>query len=416
MTTNSNSNCNTSCSSDPLPSPTNTLPTSSSWDSQDSNSREKKQAGNHNKSIGNSYSKSRRPFGCITRPWSSLTNAVHRGISYFVLTLSLTAARNPKRTIAITTVVSFLLIAVGFFTNFNLQVDYEQVYAPFNSLPLEQKEWIDQSSGFPEQPRPLSLILHNHDDNVLGRRQVELVFEALDTIRGTPGYADICATSSYRNLQGDADCKIFGATRFWDHSADLFHQEVSSDEGAIEAMSAATYPGGTRVYTEFVLGYAEREGTVNDNKGSHNGTLLTSAKSYLVRVNLPDTEGIEDFEIEMLNRLGALQAVWEKDPDIHLQLSYFTMLSYNLEFERAINQDLILVPFVVLIMSAFTCLVFYKRDRVQSRCMLGIGSVATVGLSLMTGYGLMFATGVPFTSMSQILPFVIFGVGYVDTS
>ena len=181
-------------------------------------------------------------------------------------------------------------------------------------------------------------------------------------------------------------------------------------------MSAATYPGGTPVYTEFLLGYAEREGTVNDNKGSHNGTLLTSAKSYLVRVNLPDTEGIEDFEIEMLNRLGALQAVWEKDPDIHLQLSYFTMLSYNLEFERAINQDLILVPFVVLIMSAFTCLVFYKRDRVQSRCMLGIGSVATVGLSLMTGYGLMFATGVPFTSMSQILPFVIFGVGYVDTS
>ncbi|CAB9501833.1 Pick C1-like protein 1 [Seminavis robusta] len=351
----------------------------------------------------------------VCKKWSSITDVVHQAISWFVITVSLISARNPKQTIGITTVAAFTLIATGFFTNFNLQVDYEVVYAPFGSQPISHKDWIDNESGFPESPRPMTFVIHNQGENVLGREQVDLLFEALDTVRDTPGYHEICQASNYKNTNGEPDCKLFGATRFWGHSHERFQQEIHSDEEAIQALSAATYPGGTPAYTEFLFGYSKREGLLVDEGGNHNGARLESAKSFYLRIDIPDADGADEFEIEVLDRLMALQQKWENDPDIPLHLSYFTLLSYELEFERAINKDLILVPLVVIIMSTFTCLVFYKGDRVQSRSLLGLCSVAAVGLSLMCGYGLMFLCGVPFTSMSQILPFVVFGVGLDDT-
>ena len=83
-------------------------------------------------------------------------------------------------------------------------------------------------------------------------------------------------------------------------------------------------------------------------------------------------------------------------------------------FERAIVEDIPLIPIVFIIMSVFTALVFFKRDKVQSRSLLGFGAVVAVLLSLLSGYGLLFIIGIAFTSMTQILPFVIFGIGLDD--
>ena len=65
-------------------------------------------------------------------------------------------------------------------------------------------------------------------------------------------------------------------------------------------------------------------------------------------------------------------------------------------------------------MSIFTALVFWKRDKVRSQSLLGFSAVISVLLSLFSGFGLLFIIGVSFTSMTQILPFVIFGIGLDD--
>ena len=83
-------------------------------------------------------------------------------------------------------------------------------------------------------------------------------------------------------------------------------------------------------------------------------------------------------------------------------------------FERAILEDIPLIPIVFLIMSVFTAIVFFKRDPIQSRSLLGFGAVVAVLLSLLSGFGLLFTIGTPFTSMTQLLPFVIFGIGLDD--
>lgn len=81
---------------------------------------------------------------------------------------------------------------------------------------------------------------------------------------------------------------------------------------------------------------------------------------------------------------------------------------------RAIKADLPLIPSVFVIMSLFTTIVFYQRDKIKSRSFLGFCAVCSVLLSLAASYGFLFILGVPLTSLTQLLPFVIFGVGLDD--
>jgi uncharacterized BrkB/YihY/UPF0761 family membrane protein len=62
-------------------------------------------------------------------------------------------------------------------------------------------------------------------------------------------------------------------------------------------------------------------------------------------------------------------------------------------FTRAIVDDIPLVPIVFVVMAIFTSLVFWKKDKVQSRSLLGFGAVVTVLLSIISGYGLQFLIG-----------------------
>lgn len=43
----------------------------------------------------------------------------------------------------------------------------------------------------------------------------------------------------------------------------------------------------------------------------------------------------------------------------------------------------------------------------RSRALLGLAGVVSILLSIMTGYGLMFLIGVPFTSMTPLVPFIV---------
>jgi Niemann-Pick C1 protein len=77
--------------------------------------------------------------------------------------------------------------------------------------------------------------------------------------------------------------------------------------------------------------------------------------------------------------------------------------SFEDEFVRGVYKDLVLLPLVGFFMKVFTCFVFSKHgDPLNSRVLLGMGANITVTISIMTGYGLLFIIGVPFTSLSQV--------------
>ena len=124
----------------------------------------------------------------------------------------------------------------------------------------------------------LVLFFHGKGDNVLGKEQVEGIFQALDTVRNLTDYDKVCSKSSNVDRYGKLTCEISGVTTFWNDTTSIFANQVSSDEQATVQMSATTFPDGTPVTRGDIMGLAQ----ANDQN------LLVSAQSYTVVIRLPE--------------------------------------------------------------------------------------------------------------------------------
>jgi len=345
-----------------------------------------------------------KEMSTFSAKWTQIIESIHKPIMNALRWLTHLAAANPKRTIGSILFLSIGLLVIGLLTNFDIDVDEGVLWTPENSRPIQHSNWIDNQSGFPEEPRSFVMLFHSNGDNVLGQKQVDHIFEALDAVRNLPKYDDVCAEADYVNREGVTTCEISGVTAFWNETAAIFQEQVQSDDVAIAQMSAKFYPDGTPVSQLDILGLPERDA---------NG-LLSKAQSYIVVIDLPDTDDAEAFETDALDVVQALDEKWEAESGNSFRVEVTAERSFSDEFTRAIVDDIPLVPIVFVIMSIFTCAIFFKTDKVRSRCLLGLSAVVSVFLSIATGYGLMFVSGAPFTSMTQILPFVLFGVGLDD--
>lgn len=327
------------------------------------------------------------------RSWGKFTQGLHRGISAFVLALSLTAARNPKATIGFVVLLSLSLMGSGYLTNFHVELSESELFASYDSPVREHRAFVDSVRGFPSTTsRQFLVLIHREGGNVLTYDGVNTVFQTLDTMRNMTGYDDFC---------GPQGCEVTGVTRWWNSNTTAFQQETKgSNETTRQIMSNETWPDGTLIRHEFLMGYVEE-----DEEG-----ILASAESFFMIIGLPlwgkNNQPPGDFELQLIDVMSDLQNDLKGQPNNPYRVEFVALRSYSDELMRAIAQDFPLIPFVFLIMSIFTCAVFWRKDSIQSRSMLGVGSVFTIAMSLMSGFGLAFLIGIPFTSMTQMLPFV----------
>jgi Niemann-Pick C1 protein len=293
-----------------------------------------------------------------------------------------------KTTISCVVVFSVVLFVIGLLTNMVVEVDENISWTPKDSSTFKHMKWIERQSGFPPEPRVFVMIFHQSGgDNILGRHQVGRIFQALDLVRNLTDYQSVCAASE------SGECRIWGVTKFWNNSASIFDSEAISDEIIIETMSVSNFPDdGTPVSDKTIFGYPTRD---------LNG-ILTSAKSYTVTIAFPESEGTKPFESDALREILDLDRQWESESGNNFRVEVFAERSFIDEFERAIFSDIPLVPVVFVIISVFACGIFARKDRVRSRSLLGFSAVVSVLLSLVSGYGLMFVSGVPFTSVTQV--------------
>lgn len=321
---------------------------------------------------------------------------LQKPINHVWVRLARASANNPKTTIAGITVFSLAVVVIGLFTGFNVDVNEDTLWSPRGSRPLAHYEWIDDRSGFPESPRLFLINIHADGSSVIGKEGMERVFAVFDTIRDTEGYSDVCG------MMNETRCSIVSPTAFWNHSQSLYNDNVSNDEDVIVALSQSTYPNGLPVDQMAIVG-----NPTFDDVG-----FVVESPVFMIRFDLPPIESTtEDFEERALENLLDLQDQWIEETGNIYRVEFFAERSFSDEFTRAIVKDIPLVPIVFVMMSIFTSLVFWKRDYVQSRATLGFGAVCCVLFAIMTGYGLLFIGGVPFTSMTQILPFIMFGIG-----
>jgi Niemann-Pick C1 protein len=342
----------------------------------------------------------------LSHRWSSTIGYVRHGVVAVLQRMTSYSARNPKRTMVSIVVLSLFLLVVGLFTGFTVDVDEDTLWTPTDSKSVKHNKWILHTAGYPEAPRSFVMLFHRDGADVLtGSSMVDLIFTAIDTVRSTPNYDTVCAASTYVNQRtNQTTCQITGVTNFWLHDTDAFRADVDAGVDIINSISARTFPDGTPVSEQSIFGYPERD--VDSDR-------LTSVVSYMVSINLPETEAAEEFETDALDAIEALEASWKREK-VDVVLEVQAERSFSDEFTRAIVKDIPLVPAVFVIMSIFTCALFTKRDKVRSQALLGFTAVCSVFLAILSGYGLLFICAVPFTSMTQILPFIIFGVGLDD--
>lgn len=342
--------------------------------------------------------------GC-SLAWTRALVKIRKPVSKGVVAMSDTAAKYPKATVIIEILLAFVMVGIGLATNFYVEVDGDILWTPTPSTVLSHGEWLRVESGFPAPPRWFLMTIHAEGQNVFSqpRNALERVFEALDAAVNSDGYDDVCkeATVAMPDENGDRTCSIASVARFYNFSIDSFNENDLSDEDLMNAISKTTYPDGTPVDEKQIFGTPKRD---------ESGTL-TSASTFLMSIAIPETDEAFDFEEILLENILNLQKKWKGDDSNIYRLDVFGERSFDDEFNRALIKDIPLVPLIFVVMSMFTCFFFFRRSWVFSRAMLGFGAVCSVLFSIIFGYGLMFTIGIPFTSMTQVVPFIMFGIG-----
>jgi hypothetical protein len=231
--------------------------------------------------------------------------------------------------------LSLVMALTGLFTGFNINVEEDKLWTPRGCRAEVDQAWLNEDSGFEEEPRFMILMFHFDGKNVLGQDQVKRMFEVVDGIRAVDGYDEMCAMSEYVDDNGVNNCRLDGVVNFWNASSAIFEKQVSSDEDAIEQMSALQFPDLFPVAEQVFFGFAERD---------ENG-LLTSVVSYSIFFHFPHVDSAEDVEKKALDFLLDIQDVWRDDPDTTIYVEGAAERSFADEFTRAILVDLPLGKF-----------------------------------------------------------------------
>jgi Patched family len=332
--------------------------------------------------------------------WSSLIKRrVHRPILWSLRGIARVSARYPIMTIFFVTLTSIVLLMVGLLTNFRVDLQPDLMWTPISSYPVQHQLYIDQT--FTSPPRRMSIMFHAYGDNVLTRDMVRHAFPILATLQSHDSYAQMCAVVDPTALL--PPCILYGIPRFWYNNVDVYDAAVTSDEILHQTIAGDTFADQLPVSHDDILG----------NIMTRNTTHIEFAESFTVIFQYPDSDLARAVEMEMIRTILQFNHNDDDDNDDdngnHQQQQRGSLWrveavaqdSTTQELIRALHQDLPLVPIIFIVMSLYTAMVFARWHKIYSRSLLGFSAVIAVVLSLMSGFGLLFIIGVPFSTLSS---------------
>jgi len=331
----------------------------------------------------------------ISQRWANMIHLLHKAaLDYFIWPVARTAATNPRITTTGLSLFSVALLALGLYTNFNIEVNHQALWTPRNAETVKDGRWLSRNARFRPGNYALNMLIHNHGQDIaVNETSVDLLWQVLQRIEQLEDYDAICASN-------ETACSYWGAPRMWNS-----YDDFVSDPNVWETLSANRLPEGVPVQDDSLYGYAVRDDS---------GDLVTVKSFELHFLYRRGIEGGRDWGYDLVALLSILNEEWKQN-GVEMQLDGSHAISFEDEFMRSITSDLWLLPIVFIMMSAFTALMFGKaRSSVQSRCGLGFCAVWAVTLSLASSFGINFYMGVPFTTITMLLPFILFGIGLDD--
>ncbi|XP_054447549.1 patched domain-containing protein 3-like [Pteronotus mesoamericanus] len=151
--------------------------------------------------------------------------------------------------------------------------------------------------------------------------------------------------------------------------------------------------------------------------GKKTGTnhLLLGIKAmrlqYYLKTGGEDNENSKMWLIHFLNQISNI----EKSLALKMiQMVYFTSVSRQLEFEATSTTVIPLFYVAYILIILFSISSCYRCDCVRNKMCVAAFGVISVALSVVSGFGFMLYTGVPFVTIVKNSPFLILGVGVDD--
>ena len=88
--------------------------------------------------------------------------------------------------------------------------------------------------------------------------------------------------------------------------------------------------------------------------------------------------------------------------------------SIDFAIEASVANDIPLVAAAISVICVVAVGAMFVRDRVFGRTSLALLGIVSVCLSIGAGFGICAAIGIPFTTITQVLPFILLGIGVDD--
>jgi len=339
------------------------------------------------------------------REWSKLLRKLHSPVLSLIKIVSCFSAKNPCKVILLTVVSSVSLLALGLFTNFNVVTDNHDLFAPFGSITEMHWNWIKKESDFDEAPLRTHLLIHANGNNVLGVEGLVKTFKIVDSVMDLPEYNAVC-----NPLEGEnSRCGVQSVTQFWGNNFESFKDEITTDEEAIIAISNPKFPSGLLVDRLSIFGNPEFS-----LDGEYNIGTMQAAQSYSIQLWYPK-ENTGKLNERLTDTILSIHEEWEEEYGNHWHVDHIiTDISQEREMDRAMVEDTILMAIAFIMMFVVCAVYFAKCNRVYSQSLLGIGAVLSIVFSAMMSFGILFTFGVPFTVVTQMLPFILCGIGLDD--
>jgi Patched family len=342
-----------------------------------------------------------------SQQWTNLIRLTHVPVLWLLHAASRTSCRHPRKTVGAISFFSIgtLLFAL-FSSNYGIPLDNlgDQFSSRQSPITAQSRFLWGGQGGFTGRYRYFSLLLHGGKDangnyrDILGSDFIEKSFTIIETMQSLPGYTEMCTQKKVKYvspLTGQQDCEIYAVTRHWNHNITAFRQTESVNVTAL--ISKNFFADGQPASKPYLYGRYQEDNATK---------VMTHLEMTNVIFFLPAGGVARSWEIQALEAILELREQWQND-EIVFEVSAESSLTK--EFERTITDDLPLVAVIFVVMSVFTALALSRwGDPVHSRALLGVGAVITVLLSLCAGFGIMFLTRVPFSNLTQILPFIIF--------
>eukprot|EP00752_Nemacystus_decipiens_P003669 g3381.t1 len=220
--------------------------------------------------------------------------------------------------------------------------------------------------------------------NVLTKNSVDTLWAlnakvlALETGSGNT-YTDLCTTAA-----DGVTCKqpLRGITRFWANDFATYENSVTTDADVLAAVNVPVFPDGQVVLPESVFGNSL---TYDSSTGSVAGAQVFMQSYELQMTANDDAEFKEVREWEQLFH-NLIEGVMAGDGE----------------------DDIVMIAFITVNLGK--C----GAGSVRRRSWLGLAGVMVILCAGVAAYGLNSGFSIPFTTLAQILPFILIGIGVDD--